>query len=172
MMEEHIPAWIRDNIPTDLYASQLFNITVTLRVEDSKDKPKKITVNVLPVLEVEYESVETELTNVPAQFAYFASVYSEARQQVTLYERAIKTRRGRITKEILERQKEEKTRLTSDQISRILDADEDIENLEIKLAQKQMQTGKLYYFLEALKLKNENLRSLAGFKRLEHNLER
>lgn len=171
-MEEHVPAWIRDNIPTELYSTQLFKITVALRVEDAKEKPKKITVNVLPVLEVEYEAVETELANVPAQFAYFASVYSEARHQVTLYERAIKTRRGRITKEILERQKEEKTRLTSDQITRILDADEEIENLENKLAQKQMQTGKLYYFLEALKLKNENLRSLAGFKRLEHNLER
>lgn len=172
MMDDHIPNWIKENVPTDLYSTQLFNITVTLRVEDANEKPKKISLNVLPVMEVEYETVEAELVNVPAQYAYFASVYSEARQQVTLYERAIKTRRGRITKEILERQKEEKTRLTSDQITRILDADEGIENLEIKLAQRQMQVGKLYHFLEALKLKNENLRSLAGFKRLEHNFER
>lgn len=171
-MDDNIPAWIKDNLPTDLYNSQLFKFTVSLRVEDEEDKPKKITVNILPVLDVDYETLETEIANVPAQFAYFATVYSEARHQVNLYERAIKVRKGQLMKQILLKQQEAKTRLTSDQITKILDSDEGIEQLETKLANKQMQAGKLYYFLEALKMKNDNLRSLAGFKKQEQNFER
>lgn len=168
-MDEHIPVWIKDNLPTDLYASQLFRITVTLPVEDKNEKPKKLTIDVLPALEIEYDMLEKALEDMPATFAYFSSVYSEARKQVTLYERAIKARKGLIMKTIAAEQREAKTRLTSDQITRIIDADEDIDKLEMKLAERQMQSGKLYYFLEALRMKNDNLRTLAGFKKQEQS---
>lgn len=168
-MEDNIPVWIKENLPTDLYTSQLFRITVALRVEDESEKPKKLTIDILPVLEVDYEMIENEMSNMPSIFSYFASVYSEARHQVSLYERAIKARRGVLMKTILAEQKEAKTRLTQDQITRIIDADEGIDKLEHKLAERQMQAGKLYYFLEALRMKNDNLRSLAGFKKQEHN---
>lgn len=165
-----LPEWIREWVPAELAESTLFRFEVMLQVEENTDtgiKRKTITVDLLPDLDLDYEILEEQMQNLPAQYAFFAAVYSEVRMNVELLERAVKARKGKIVQTMVKEGREEKLKFTADQIKTVLEADDGLVRLDEKLQKFQMQAGKLYHMLEALKMKAELARSLAGFKRQE-----
>ncbi len=163
----YVPEWILKTIPEDV-SETLFKITIAVK-GSSKDgiegDRKRITLDILPLVGIQYDTVELDLEKTPSQLVYVAALYSELRNQVATIERAIKTKRANITKMILDQQKQEGVRLTNDQINQIVNSDEKVIQLEEALANKQMQSGKLYYYIEGIKMKNDNLRSLMGMKK-------
>lgn len=130
---------------------------------------KRIKVDLLPDLDLDYEILEETMQDLPAQYAFYSMVYSEARMKVAIEERRLKAIRGTLIKEIQKRAAEEKIRLTGEQVKNVVEAESDIETADKRLQLAQMQCGKLYHMIEALKMKSELARSLAGFKRNEHD---
>lgn len=164
---ENVPPWILNNLPTELYESTLFKFNVTIRSE-TEEGNKHVEVDILPCIGIDYENLEEHMVVLPSQYAFFSTVYSEVRLQANLLEKAVKIKKAKLVKKVLNEAENNKIRLTQDQLKTIIEADEDLNTTEMKHAKKQMQVGKLYYFLEALKMKSELMRSLAGFKKQEH----
>lgn len=165
-----VPNWINENLPEELIGSNLFVFKVNLRVKDkATGKPKVITVDMLPDLMCEREIVETQMEDIPAQYAFWAAVYSELRMNVAVMERALKVRKGKAIESVQKRARDENIKFTADQVKNVVEADEQLGKLDEALAKMQMHTGKVYHMLEALKFKAEMSRSLLATKRQEYD---
>lgn len=170
---EKLPEWINENVPPELAGSTLFRFLITLQtteVINGESVRKSITVDMLPDLDLDMEILESQMEAIPAQFAFWASVYSELKLAVGVAERNLKIRRGKAVEEINRRYHNEKLKPPSaEQVKTIVESDDQLVAADMRLLQAQMQTGKLYHMLEALRMKAELARSLAGFKRQELN---
>lgn len=132
-----------------------------------KREHKKIKVELLPDLDLDYDCLEETMQDIPAQYAFYAAIYSEARLKVAIEERRLKAIRGSLIEGVQRRALNENVRLTGEQVKNVVEAEDDIIAADQRLQLAQMQCGKLYHMIEALKMKSELARSLAGFKRQE-----
>lgn len=168
--DRKLPSWIEDNIVAvapELMGTTLFNFKVKLQVLEN-GKQKQLDVNLLPDLDLDYEILEQIMGDIPSQYAFWSSVYSEVRMGVAVAERKLKMRFGKATERIhQEFTKQGLKPPAADVIKRIAESDEDLVRADMELQKTQMHAGKLYHMLEALKMKAELARSLAGFKRNE-----
>lgn len=130
---------------------------------------KQIIVDMLPDLDLDYDILEETMQDIPAQYAFYSMIYSEARMKVAIEERRLKAVRGTITRRIQTEASDERVKLTADQVKNVIEASDDIIKADTRLQLAQMQCGKLYHMIEALRIKSELARSLAGFKRQEHD---
>lgn len=169
MPKPHKPveySWITENIPPELANSSLFKFDVIM--------PDKsiIKVDLLSVIDVDYEKLEQQLCDTPSQFSWFAVVLAELKAQVYVLERKCKGRRGFLTNEMVTIGRETGSKLPADQIKVVIESDEILQKMEVKLAGAQATANKLHHMVEALKMKSEHLRSLAGFKRQDREAHR
>jgi len=173
--DRNLPVWIQENIPADLVSSTLFRFKVKLQAIDSVDpdtkkpKRKEIEVDLIPDLDLDYDILESQMSAIPAQYAFWAAVYSEVRLGVAVAERKLKARKAEVTKAIQKEAAEEGVRLNADTIKIIVEADVRLNEAELNYQHAQMQAGKLYNMLEALKMKSELARSLLGLKKQERD---
>lgn len=164
-----LPIWITDNVPTELVNSTVFKFSVKLNSVDPETKRNRvINVDILPDLNLDYESLEELMQDLPSQYAFWSAIYSECRNMVALAERAVKVRRAQAIRAVQEDAAKNKVRFTAEQVKQLIEADEDLVKADAQLQKFQMQAGKLYHMIEAIKMKAELSRSLAGFKRQEH----
>jgi hypothetical protein len=167
------PIWIEENLPAELANSTLFKFMVQLQVVESKSEEtgkltyKTIEVDMLPDLDLDYDMLEDQMMRLPAQYAYWAAIYSELKLAVAVAERKLKARKGRVIERITSEASIAKVRLTVEQVKAIAEADSEIRDAELKYEKAQMTCGKIYHTIEALRIKAELARSLAGFKRQE-----
>jgi hypothetical protein len=164
--------WILANVPRELINSSLFKFNVKLQVVeklDDNNRPvyKVITVDMLANVDIDYETLEESICDIPSQFAFLSAVYSEVRLGVAIAERKLKIRRAEATRAVLDEAKKNTVKLTVDQIKSIVEADELLNKAEVSYSEIQMKAGKLYNMVEAIKMKAELARTLAGFKKLE-----
>lgn len=130
---------------------------------------KKVTVDLLPDIDLDYDILLDQMQSLPAQYAFWSAVYSEARLKVAVEERRMKAARGRATEEVQRRAAQEKIRFTADQVKAVIEADKTTEEAEMRYQLAQMQCGKLFHMLKALEMKADQARSLAGFKKQEYD---
>lgn len=160
---QKLPQWIVGNVPKELVDdSTVFRFKVPL-----PSTGKKVEVDILPDLDLDYEILEEQMQDIPAQYAFYAAFYSELRLMVAKAERNLKARRGEATQFVASQAKERGTKLAADSIKQIVESDEKLCQADDRLQKAQMLCGKIYHMLEALKMKAELARSLAGFKRQE-----
>lgn len=163
---QKLPKWIPENIPAEiLKESSLFRFVVPLKQRSQGGE--KVTVDILPDLDLDYEILEEQMEMLPSQYAFWAAAYSEMRLLVAQAERNLKARKGAAIKEITDEAKDNKTKLSADLVKQIVENDKKLVEADIRLQKFQRTTGKLYHMMEALKMKAELARSLAGFKRQE-----
>jgi hypothetical protein len=171
--KRNLPPWIQEHLPAELADSTLFKFIVQLQVIESRDDKsgrsiyKTLEVDMLPDLDIDYEMLEYQLCEIPAQYAFWAAIYSELKLGVAIAERKLKARKGKVVERITSEAALAKIRLTSDQVKAIAEADTEIRDAEMRYEKAQMHCGKVYHMIEAIKLKAELARSLAGFKRQE-----
>lgn len=164
-----LPTWIADNVPTELVNSTIFKFSVKLNsIDPATKKNRLVNVDILPDLNLDYDSLEELMQDLPAQYAFWSAIYSECRNMVALAERAVKVRRAQAVRAVQEDAAKNKVRFTAEQVKQLIEADEDLVRADSQLQKFQMQAGKLFHMLEAIKMKAELSRSLAGFKRQEH----
>jgi len=162
MNKSEVPKWVSEHLPSELADSTLFRFKVTLPNGLSTE------VSMLPDIDVDYDILEQQLQDIPAQYTYWAALYSEMKSMVAVAERKVKARKGECIEEVLESFKKEGLKPPSvEQVKSIAEKDKELQKLDVKLALIQKHVGKMWHMVEALKLKAEVLRSLAGFKRQE-----
>lgn len=155
------PFWISEG-SADVLSSEIIVFKVTL------PNDTVITVDMLDNLEIVYDEIEEQLQSVAPIFAFYGSIYSELRMGVAVLERKIKAKRGRLYAAMLDAAKIENVKLSEKAIERMIEKDKNLIESELKLAILNKNVGKLWYKIEALRMKCDNLRSLAGFKKQEH----
>lgn len=155
------PTWLSTHLPKDILA-ELFVFKLKL------SNGNTMVVRMDNDLEVDYERLEEQIDQCPGQYVWWASIYSEAKEMVSLLERRIKSRRGELTEKVIQSLREGGlTRVTDKQVSSVVEKDEILYKWEVKLIVLQKNTGKLWHMLQAIQMKSEHLRSRAGFKRQE-----
>ena len=164
-----LPTWIADNVPEELVNSTVFKFAVKLNsVDPATKKNRVVNVDILPDLNLDYDTLEEQVQDLPAQYAFWAAIYSECRNMVAVAERAVKVRRAQAIRAVQKDAADNKVKFTAEQVKLLIEADEDLVGADQQLQKFQMQAGKLFHMLEAIKMKAELSRSLAGFKRQEH----
>jgi len=158
-----VPKWLKDRVPEAVLDSSLFVFQFQLT------KDQSLKVNLTDDIDIDFENLEEHLEEIPAQYVYWAAIYSELKSKVGVLEKKIETRRAIITKATLERFKENEIKLTDKQLINVIGADEKLLKLDAALLIAQKQTGKVYHMVEAIRIRSEHCRSLAGFKRQERD---
>ena len=109
---------------------------------------------------------------VTGQYVWWSSVYSEAKATVTLVERRIKVRRGRLVEQVMKMGREAGIRVTEKIAEKTIEVDRTLNDLEVQLIVLQKNVTKLYHMVKAIEMKSELLRSRSGFKRQEREQQR
>jgi hypothetical protein len=130
---------------------------------------KTVSVDIATDVSLNYEEVENQLPDIPAQFSFWAAVYAEAKYRVNILERVVKTARAVAHDTVLQAALRENTRLAQDSIKQLVEKDERVNHAEGQLAQAHMVTSKLYYMVEAIRMKGDLARTLTSLKRSEQS---
>jgi len=152
-------SWYGDNVPEDI-AKQL--ITLRFPVQDGM-----IERDFRPDVEIDYDDLVKQLEETPAIFSFWANLLAEVRKQVAVIERKITRRKGEVTRTLLEDARSKDVKLRRDDVEDLIEADEQLNKFEAELIMANRHASKLFAITDALKMKSEHLRSLAGFKRQE-----
>lgn len=160
-MSYNPPRWILENVPKDVAESNLFIFRIKL------PNGQQIDINMLQDVDIIYDQLEGHLEEIPAQYIFWASVYSELRSMVPIIEAKIAARKAILVGKSVEIFKAKGIKLTDKQTELVINSDDKITQLISELAITQKQIGKLYHMVEAIKMRSEHCRSLAGFKRQE-----
>lgn len=132
-------------------------------------KFKKVTIDLVPDLDLDYQIIEDQMRDLPAQYAFYSMVYSEARLKVSVEERRFKALKGTLIQKVQKSASDAGVRLTVDQVKSIVESEKEIEIADSRLQLAHLQCGKLYHMLEALKMKADLARSLFGVKKKEQD---
>ena len=155
-----LPKWFTEYVPEEVANSSLFKFTVIIG-------NKKVEVDMCADLGVDYQILQQQLEDTPSEFAYWAAIFSELKMQVNKVERQIKVRRGKLVDKTIREAMEASVKITDKQVQAIIEADNDLTELEARLMILQKHTGKMGFMIDAIRMKSDNLRSLAGFARIE-----
>lgn len=128
---------------------------------------KKVKLDLVPDVDLNYDVLEEQMEQLPSQYTFYAMLYSEAKLKVNVEERRLKAIKGTIIQEIQQSATQSKVKIPIELAKSIVESDSRISDADKRLQIAQMQCGKLYHMLEALKIKSELARSLAGFKKQE-----
>lgn len=151
--------WYGDNVPEDI-AKQI--ITLRFPVQDGM-----VERDFRPDVEIDYDDLVKQLEETPAIFSFWANLLAEVRKQVAVIERKITRRKGEVTRTLLEEARSKDVKLRRDDVEDLIEADEQLNKFEAELIMVNRHASKLFAITDALKMKSEHLRSLAGFKRQE-----
>ena len=158
---DDLPKWFREHVPPDLARSSLFRFVVKL------SNGNVCNVNLTEDIDINFEILEDQHERIPAQYVYWASMYSELRSAVAIMDLKIRSRRHSILRRIIDEFKTRGIKPTDKQTVGIVDGDKELIRLEAEQAILQKNCGKVYHMVEAIRLRSEHSRSLAGFKRQE-----
>ena len=152
--------WFEEYVPEEVANSTLFKFKIVAGGQ-------AMEVDMCAGLDIDYSIVPDQLADTPSEFSYWASIYSELKMQVSKLERKIKTRRGQLIDNALKEAAKAQVRITDKQAASIVEADDELNKLESQLLLMEKHTGKMWFMIEAIKMKSENLRSLSGFVKIE-----
>lgn len=158
--------WFVEHFTPELLNSPLFKFVITL------PNGQKIEVDLTADTKVDYDTIEEDIVDIPAQQTFYGIIYSELRLFGVQIERRIKARRGKLTELVLESGKADKIKFTDQQVKYVIESDETLNRLEGELALVQRDTGKMYHMVETTKMRLEVMRSLAGFKRQDRDAQK
>ena len=152
--------WIKSNFD-EAVSDTVFKLKVVL--PDGQTVTKDFSVDV----EIDYDMLEEQLADTPAIYAFLSSVLSEQKHVCAKLERSCARRRAIVIQKANETALTEGLKLHKYVLDDLAEADDVMLELQGKLMLAQRSLGKLYGFVDAIRMKSEHLRSLAGFKRQE-----
>jgi hypothetical protein len=183
-----------DSVPFELIDSKVFVFDITLPsvfnktcepcrlvLEDElnscpkcgstnlKRSNRVVRVDIKSNVKIDYDSVEYSLQNIPSELSFWSAVYAEMKYRENICERVVKSVRSKVYDQILEASRSEGVKLSLESIKTLIEKDERINNSEIELAKAHMISSKLYYMVEAIKMKADLSRTLTSLKRSEYS---
>ena len=90
------PKWMKKHLPQELLASEVFVFNIVL------PSGQKLTINLTDDIDINLETLESHLEEIPAQYVFWAAIYSEMKSKVSVLEMQVAGRRAALTKERLE----------------------------------------------------------------------
>lgn len=151
--------WIK-NFDPDL-AKTVFRLKVELPGGHVVDRDFSVD------LDVNYEMLEEQLAETPSQYAFLSAVLAEQKHVVNKIERLVARRRAIVSQHANETAKTDGLKLHKFVLDEIVEADDKILELQGRLMLEQRTLSKLYGFVDAIRMKSDTLRTLAGFKKQE-----
>jgi uncharacterized protein (DUF1778 family) len=152
--------WIIDNFNEDV-TKAVFRLKIELPSGQSLERDFSIDMG------IDYEMLEEELAETPSQHAFLSACLAEQKHAVAKLERLVARRRAVISQEANETAKKEGLKLHKFVLDEIVEADDKILELQGRLMLEQRTLSKLYGFVDSIRIKSDNLRTLAGFKKEE-----
>ena len=149
-------SWWDKEIP-----EEISDVLVTLRV---KVNGKQVTRDWRKDCGVDYDKLEDDLTTMSSIYSFWTAVLAEARKNLRVVEYQIDIRKSRVMREI---KVPEGVKLTVADKENIVNIDPEMGALIVKQIELENIVQKLFGIVDSLKMKADNLRSLAGFKRAE-----
>ena len=165
-MGRNLPKWFSTYIPEEISDSSLFRFKVCIGQKPDGTN-NVIEVDMRADLDIDYGAIQMQLEDVPSEFAYWSAIYSEVKLQTGVLERKIKARRGILANKLMQEATSNGLKITDKQIQTLIEGDEELNKLEARLLLMKKHEGKMYFMIEALRMKADNLRSLAGFAKIE-----
>lgn len=156
------PEWIEEYVPEEVANSTLFKFVVSI------NKDQKFEVDMTADLNIDYSIIQQQLEDTPSEFVYWGAILSELKMQAAILERKIKARRGKLTKELVDEANRAGVRVTDKQVTAMIEADEKLNILETKYLLMQKHVGKMYFMVDAIRMKSESIRSLSGFAKIDY----
>jgi hypothetical protein len=153
--------WVVGDIPEEL-AKTIFRVRV-----DLPGRKLVIERDFKADLKIDYDLLEEQLEQNPATFAFWSSVLAEQRFVVAKNERLLARRRAKVCEKAREIAGEDGAKLHKYILDEIVEGDDEILKLQTRLMMANRTLSKLFGIVDALRMKSEHLRSLAGFKRQE-----
>jgi hypothetical protein len=149
-------SWWDKEIP-----QEISDVLVILRV---KINGKQVTRDWRKDCGVDYDKLEDDLSTMSSIYSFWTAVLSEARKNLRVVEYQIDIRKSKVMREI---KVPEGVKLTVADKENIVNIDPEMGALVIKQIELENIVQKLFGIVDSLKMKADNLRSLAGFKRAE-----
>lgn len=148
--------WWEKEIP-----EEISDVLVTLRV---KINGKQVTRDWRKDCGVDYDRLEDDLTTMSSIYSFWTAVLADSRKNLRIAEYQIDIRKSKIMREI---KVPEGVKLTVADKESIINIDPEMAQLVIKQIELENIVQKIFGIVDSLKMKADNLRSLAGFKRAE-----
>lgn len=137
----------------------LFSLNFTL------PNKQKVSGNFYSDTTIDYEKLEQELVEAPSKFAFWSVLLAEQKYKVSVVEKQVTRRRAKVYETM--KNNDNGVKLTKYMMDELVAGDDEILELEGRLILERKIESKLWAAVEALKMKSEHLRSLAGFKKQE-----
>jgi hypothetical protein len=189
-----MPKPFYDNLPFELIDSKVFKFEITLpsvyiktcekcniildeelticpKCDNNvlKKSNRVIAIDITSNVRLDYDNVEYTLADIPSELSFWSAVYAEVRYQENIMERVAKSVRSSVYDSILQASNKEGVRLPLDTIKTLVEKDERVNRTEVEVSKAHMISTKLYYMVEAIKMKADLARSLTSLKRSELN---
>jgi hypothetical protein len=161
MAGDELPKWFAEHVPAEVAQGEIFRFDITLR------NGHVISIDLLQDIDIDFDILEEQHERVAAQYVFWATIYSEVRASVATLELKLRAKRTAIARMLSAKFKQENQKLTDKQFTAVIDGDPDLIRLEATLAIAQRNCGKVYHMVQAISMRSEHCRSLAGFKRQE-----
>jgi hypothetical protein len=149
-------SWWDKEIP-----QEISDVLVILRV---KINGKQVTRDWRKDCGIDYDRLEDDLADMSSIYSFWTAVLSEARKNLRIVEYQIDIRKSKVMREI---KVPEGVKLTVADKESIINIDPEMGALVVKQIELENIVQKLFGIVDSLKMKADNLRSLAGFKRAE-----
>lgn len=140
---------------------QLFQITVTPK------SGNKITREFALDLHIDYDNIQQELIEAPAIYAFWSTVLANQRLVVDTLKQQVIAKSAKIQQQFMDAAKDGGIKVVKYQLDGLVEADDSVVKLQMRLAVEEKRLSVLYGVIKGLEIKSNNLRSLAGFAKME-----
>ena len=152
--------WFESTVPEEIRNGTIFRFKI-------KFADKEVDLDMMANMAIDYSDMVNELSKATSEFAYWAAIYCEIKHQAAVDDKAIRCRRAKVMDDVIRQSIEKGYKLTDKQLQALVDGDQKLIEMEAKYLVSSKNAAKLYYVVEAMKMKADNLRSLSGFAKLE-----
>ena len=156
-----------DSISNDV-ADVISNIVLRITVGDGD---KSISRDVRPDVSVDYDMLEDQLEECPSVLFFYSQMLADQKSKTNIIERQIKIKRSTLVEEFLNNAHQANVNIRRRDIDDLIESDEDLQKLEVQLIISRRTESRLYGIVDAVKMRFDALRSLAGFKREEKKIQ-
>jgi hypothetical protein len=153
--------WVDENVPKEV-ADYLFNIKLNL--------PERVGVfqrDVRKDLETDFDMLEEQLAETPAMMNFYDQLVAEQKAVVATLERKAEVMKGKIVERIVTDANDRGVKIRREDVKDIIESDDEYIMVKAKIILETLVEDKIRAVARNLGAKNDNLRSLAGFKREE-----
>lgn len=148
----------------ELYGDDIADIIARVRI---KIGGKAREFDFTPDVDIDYNILEDQLAEQPAKFAYWSMLLSEQKLIVSRINHLIKVRKAAVIRRNIDAARTGGLKIPKYELDESVELDDKFIDLYKQLIKEELTLSKLYGIVEAMKMKSDNMRSLAGFKRQE-----